>query len=236
MLAFREDYHQEDWPENFLEKWRQQDEENQANLLRLHRFVRDLSVSGKYLEIGSGPSPIGIFSASLKFRDITLSDFSRSNINYLKRWKDGKVLHPNILHLLKYIAKLESKDDLYIENEARCAVKDIKFSDLLKNDIVSDDNQFAAISMNFVLLCACKTKADVQMALKNIYNKIISGGRLFDFGALNAPEYDVGEKKFSHFDIDLEEIVKIARNVGFNVLNYEEIHTEKNCYCLIASK
>ncbi|CAD5113078.1 unnamed protein product [Dimorphilus gyrociliatus] len=236
MLAFREDYNDKEWPDNFINNWRKPDEENHSNLLHLHEFVKGLTIKGKYLEIGSGPSPIGIFSASTKFDDITLSDFSVANIDRLKKWKSGGNLS-NIMTLIEYVAKLEGRDVNQLMTISLSRVKNIRHADLLNDEILpKDDNKYSAISMNFVLLCACKTKEDLFKAFTKLYNKLTPGGRLFDFGALNTNNYNVGGRLFSHCEIDLETLVVLAERAGFKVLKQEKLNMNTPCYCIVASR
>ncbi|CAD5126855.1 unnamed protein product [Dimorphilus gyrociliatus] len=235
MTSFREDYNNEEWPENFINNWRQPDIENFANLFQLHRFIKSLTKSGKYLEIGSGPSPIGIFSASIKFDDITLSDFSDVNIDCLKKWKTVDDLD-NIRTLVQYVSALEGRDINEMNENALKSVKKISQSDLLNHQIIpNDDSKYDVISMNFVLLSACKTEEDLMKSLKNVYNKLNPGGVLYDYGAVKQQNYQVGEKTFAHYCIDSDKLVNIVEEVGFKVSSYGKFVMSVPTYFFIAS-
>ncbi|KAL3871351.1 hypothetical protein ACJMK2_039358 [Sinanodonta woodiana] len=220
----------------------------------LSEAFRSGAISGVHLlDIGTGPMPHTAFCAAPWFEEITLSDVSQKNIEFLQKWKDGKINHMG--PVLEYLVKLD-KSSSSVEkrqDELRQKTKHIVKCDVTKeNPVVStpvDGIVFDAITSSLCLEIACLTLDDYAKSVGYMRNLLKPDGHLVLVGVLEDTFYTVGEYRFINLPIKKDELREIWQKEGFEILSLKDFNETcsspkygndnsdfKNAFVMVAKK
>ncbi|KAK3593396.1 hypothetical protein CHS0354_021971 [Potamilus streckersoni] len=217
----------------------------------LHEAFKSGGITGKkLLDVGTGPIPNNVFCAAPWFEEITLSDFSKKNLDFLQKWRDGAVNHMG--PVFEYIMRLDKSGSFKErQDEIRRKIKNIVFCDVTEpNPVAStsvDGVIFDAITSSNCLEAASNTLDGYANCVRNIASLLKPGGYLVLEGSLEMTFYRYGELKFQSNPINKDQLQDIIQNEGFEilslqVLNYtprpeETYYTDcKNEFAMVAKK
>ncbi|KAL3871342.1 hypothetical protein ACJMK2_039349 [Sinanodonta woodiana] len=180
------------------------------------------------LDVGTGPIPNMAFCAAPWFQEITLSDFSPNNREFLRKWKDGEINHMG--PVFEYIMRLDKSGSMEERQDLlRKKVRNIVFCDITQPNptasTVVDGVTFDAITCSNCLEVASFTLDDYAKSVRNICTLLKPGGYFVLEGCLEISFYRLGDKLYECYPIkknDLQDIVQKAglEIISMKVLNY----------------
>ncbi|KAK3593404.1 hypothetical protein CHS0354_021983 [Potamilus streckersoni] len=195
----------------------------------LHEAFKSGAISGVHvLDIGTGPMPHTAFCAAPWFEEITLSDFSQKNLEFLQKWKNREIDHMG--PVLEYLVKLETSSSSVEkrQEELRRKIKHIVRCDVAQsNPIVStpvDGIIFDAITSSFCLDVASVTLEDYVKSIRNISNLLKPGGLIILVGVLEETFYKVGELTFKSLYIRKDDLKVIWQKEGFEIITLKDFN------------
>ncbi|KAL3871349.1 hypothetical protein ACJMK2_039356 [Sinanodonta woodiana] len=211
-------------------------------------------ISGmKLLDIGTGPVLHTAFCAAPWFEEITLSDFDQNNLDFLQKWKDGKISHmgPVFAYLSETNEKGMEVDKR--QDELRRKIQHIVHSDVtLPNPLVStpvDGVVFDAITSSLCLEAASITIEDYVKTVRNLSSLLKPGGHLVITGVLEETFYRIGDVRFKCTYISKDQVQDIYQKEGFEIVRLKDLKETcsspkylgeysdyQNAYVMIAKK
>ncbi|KAK3593398.1 hypothetical protein CHS0354_021973 [Potamilus streckersoni] len=189
----------------------------------LHETFRSGDITGKrLLDIGTGPIPNMAFCAAPWFEEITLSDFSQRNLEFLHKWRDGKINHMD--RIFEYLTQLDNSGPMKErQDELKRKIRNIVFCDVTEPNptasTVVDGVLFDAITSSNCLEIASNTLDDIAKSVKNVSRLLKPGGHLILEGSLQMTFYRYGEFRFECYPITKNELQDIIQKEGFAILD-----------------
>ncbi|KAK3593405.1 hypothetical protein CHS0354_021984 [Potamilus streckersoni] len=206
----------------------------------------------RLLDIGTGPMPHTAFCAAPWFEEITLSDFSQKNLEFLQKWKDGKINHMG--PVCEYLVQIDPASSFEKrQDELKRKVKNIVKCDVTQsNPMVSapvDGVVFDAITSSLCLEAASITLEDYAKSVRNLSGLLKCGGHLVLVGVLEETFYRVGDFRFKCTYITKDQLQDIYQKEGFEIISLKDLnetysaHMEeydysdfKNAFVMVARK
>ncbi|KAL3871282.1 hypothetical protein ACJMK2_039289 [Sinanodonta woodiana] len=212
----------------------------------IHEAFNEGNITGKtLLDVGTGPIPNMAFCAAPWFEEITLSDFSLNNREFLRKWKDGEIDH--MRPVFEYIMQLDKSGSMEERQDLlRRKIRNIVFCDITQPNptasTVVDGVIFDAITSSNCLEIASFTPEDYAKSVRNIGTLLKPGGCFVLEGCLEMSFYRIGELLYECYPINKNQIQDIFQKEGFeiismNVLNYTprpEEHYYSDCNSVFA--
>ncbi|KAK3593394.1 hypothetical protein CHS0354_021968 [Potamilus streckersoni] len=216
-------------------------------------FKSGAITGAKLLDIGTGPTPHTTFCAAPWFDEITLSDFSQKNLEFLQKWKNGEVSHMG--PIFEYLAQLDNTRSCVEErlDELRKKTKNVVHCDVTQSNPVSstpvDGVVFDAITSSLCLEVASTTLEDYVKSVRNLSALLKPGGHLVLSGVLECTFYRVGNVKFKNIHITKDQLQDIYKKEGFEILSLKDLNENyaphmdetyysdfKNAFFMVAKK
>ncbi|KAK3593399.1 hypothetical protein CHS0354_021974 [Potamilus streckersoni] len=194
----------------------------------LHEAFSKGNITGtKLLDVGTGPIPNTVFCAAPWFEDITLSDFSQKNLEFLRKWRDGKINHMG--PVFEYILQLDKSGSMEErQDELRKKIGNIVFCDITEpNPVAStavDGVIFDAITCSNCLEVASFTLDDIAKSVRNLRTLLKPGGHFVLEGCLEMSFYRVGELLYECYPINTNQLEDIFKKEGFEILNLQVLN------------
>ncbi|KAK3593401.1 hypothetical protein CHS0354_021980 [Potamilus streckersoni] len=191
-------------------------------------FKSGTIVGAQILDIGTGPIPHTAFCAAPWFEEITLSDFSQKNLDFLQKWKNGEINHMDpILNYLVQVDKSSSTVEKR-QDELKRKIKNIVKCDVTQpNPVVStpvDGVVFDAITSSLCLESASVTLDDYEKSVQNLSGLLKPGGHLVLVGVLEETFYRVGDFRFKCAYIRKDQLQDIWEKEGFEILSLKDFN------------
>ncbi|KAL3871345.1 hypothetical protein ACJMK2_039352 [Sinanodonta woodiana] len=219
----------------------------------LYEAFKSGNITGKkLLDVGTGPIPNMAFCAAPWFEEITLSDFSQKNLEFLRKWKDGEINHMG--PVFEYLLNLDKSSSIEErQDELRRKIKNIVFCDVTKpNPVAStvvDGDLFDAITCSNCLEVASITLDEYAKSVRNLSSLLKPGGHLVLEGALEQTFYRVGDFSFKCTPINEDQLRDIFQKEGFEILSLQDLNENytphkdesnysdfKNAFAMVAKK
>lgn len=168
------------------------------------------------LDIGSGPSPITVMSASRFINDITMSDFVDENCQELEKWVNRKEGAHDFGYMFKYVAKLENqKNHLVLEARVRAAIQRVIHGDVLKsNPIAPYKCCFDVLTCSITMEYASADLRSYRRSFRNISSLLNPGGFLLMTSCFGNTYYYVGEERFHALPVTRPIVESALRGAG----------------------
>lgn len=195
-----------------------------AEILGFLNYAFDLIPEGMLmLEFGGGPTIYQLISAAKKVKEIYFSDYLESNLQVVRKWKNGIEGPFSWDPYIEYVLKLENKSKvspLDIKRRAnllRNKITKFIYCDAFKKDPlgVKYRDYFDVVSANFTPESISKNKQEWKEAMKNMCTLIKSGGFLVMCALEKAKYWQLGNRKFSAASIDGKDIRDLLSSIGF---------------------
>lgn len=218
-------------------------------LQQFHDIFSEGTFKGEQLlDIGTGPVVHPIVTASKWFDKIYLSDYSKSNIEFLEKWRRGESLHMKFL--MESIAQNEEQSVSWesLNKQVLDKVQAVVECDVNKPNPLSgtvlEDAIFDVVTSCLCLQVAALTIEDYEKALRNISTLLKPGGHLAVVDFLDQTYYEVGAKKFQALSLTVEELQRAIKDSGYVIerwntwsfsLDYE-VGNGNTLYSMVAKK
>lgn len=215
----------------------------------------DTFVDGKLrgeqlLDIGTGPVVHSVVTASRWFDKIYLSDVSRSNVEFLQKWRQGDKESAYMKTIMEHYAQKEAESVSWETLNRRVSgkVRDAVECDVNKinplSETVLEESKFDVITCCLCLQVATLTRESFSKALKNISALLKPGGHLVIVDVLDQTFYALGEKKFQALCLTMEELQNAIQTSGYTIVRLNTTTcnvgpTYSNgitMYCVVAEK
>lgn len=219
----------------------------------LNEAFKSGEITGKkLLDVGTGPIPNMAFCAAPWFEEITLSDFTQKNLQFLQKWRVGEINHMG--PVFEYLLQLDKSGSMEErQEELRRKIRNIVFCDVTApNPVAStavDGVIFDAITCSNCLEVASITLDNYAKSVRNLSSLLRPGGHLVLEGALEQTFYRVGELRFECTPINENQLRDIFQKEGFEILSLQDLnenyspHKEesnysdfKNAFAMVAKK
>ncbi|CAN8022387.1 unnamed protein product [Ixodes persulcatus] len=189
-----------------------------------HLFLSDLVQGTTLLEVGSGPSVNFACLASIRFKDIVLSDLVEDSRLEIKKWLSNSADAIDWTPRAQQIAALEGFSNINegateIAERTRRAIRKVVPCDILTPGVLPEEDRE---TFDVVLSCNCLegSTADhesFQRALFNMAALVKPGGLLVLAGVGGISAYDVGRESFPMVDLTDDVIKQAMSNAGLQV-------------------
>ncbi|KAL3871347.1 hypothetical protein ACJMK2_039354 [Sinanodonta woodiana] len=191
-------------------------------------FKSGAITGARILDIGTGPMPHTAFCAAPWFEEITLSDFSQKNLDFLNKWKDGEINHMG--PIFKYLVQVD-KSSSSVEkrqDELKRKIQNIVKCDVTQPNPVLctpvDGVVYDAITSSLCLESASVTLDDYAKSVQNISSLLKPGGHLVLVGVLDETFYTVGEFRFKSTCISKDQLQDIWQKEWFKILSLKDFN------------
>lgn len=208
--------------------------ENKSILNWYHKVYTEIKKKDlKLLEIGGGPTVYQFISAVNKVKEITFTDYSKENLDEIKKWKilDSKAF--NWDEFVKHVIKLENKNHTEIMKRLESIRKKIK--NIYKVDLNTTDKRFIGkndiVQANFCPESATDDITEYKTMLRNIYLYLRGGGTLLMTALEGAIVYKNGPKYFPAIYLDEKLIEQYLHEAGFSEIIIEKTLADNPSEC-----
>lgn len=229
------------------------------NLLRETKWIldqfHDTFVDGKLkgeqlLDLGSGPVVYPVVTASRWFDKIYLSDFYRSNVKFLQKWRQGEKESVYMKSIMEHFAQKEEDSVSWEALNKRVSEKvkgivecDVNTPNPISGTVI-EEFKFDVITCSLCLQVATLTFESFGKALKNISTLLKPGGHIVIVDVLDQTFYGLGENKFQALCLTMEELQSTIQSSGYTILGINTTTSNVDptysngitMYCVVAKK
>ncbi|KAI9561751.1 hypothetical protein GHT06_012712 [Daphnia sinensis] len=211
---------------------------NEFCLRNLHQFFKQAEpnknaegTAKKVLEVGSGPVPIYVISASQWTNWIVCSDFLEQNRQKLNEWLSaGGKADETWLSYARYVAQLEfenadQESAFLVLERARRSIRSILPCDVLQSDplLGKADTLFDVIISVFCLECAASSAGEYRNTIANVVRLLRPSGHLIMMGGLEGEYYFICDRKIPRIKLTRDMIDSALEAAGCRIVTWEEL-------------
>ncbi|XP_046642226.1 nicotinamide N-methyltransferase-like [Daphnia pulicaria] len=229
-------YQEEFQPDYYINRYYSGiDAGNEFCLKNLHQFFEQECGENKnrkkVLEVGSGPVPLYVMSASRWSNSIVCSDFLQQNREKLTQWlSDGREADEIWSSYALYVAQLESesadKESAFLVlDRVRHSVRCVIPCDVLQSDPIlgHTESPFDIIISVFCLECAVSSPKEYPSTVSNVVRLLNPSGHLIMMGGLEGEHYFIRDRKIPRIKLTREMINLALQNAGCEIVTWHEL-------------
>lgn len=187
------------------------------------------------LGIGTGPVVKDVITASQWFDEIFLTDISKDNVAFLRKWMAGDSEATEAMeYQMNLFALKEGKGTSWkVKNEqVRARVIDAIVLDMNKPEMLKGTT-LNGVLVDLVITClavcvSSSTIDDYIKVIKNISDMLKPGGHFVILDVMDQTSYTVGDKTYSLLHTTEDEIKNAFQQNGFEIEHFET-HDLGNC-------
>ncbi|XP_073513498.1 indolethylamine N-methyltransferase-like [Phyllobates terribilis] len=193
---------------------------------QLHKELSEGHIKGKTLvQLTRDPVLYKLFVCCDYFEEITVLEIRKEYSLELRKWMNKESGALDWSHASKYACELEGKSKCWREKEEelRAKVKRILDCDITADPLVAPEvlPQADCLLCIWALDTLSKDHEDFRNNLRKMAALLKTGGHMAFFGAINAKQYNVGEKTYPVLGYDEEFLRRALEDVGFVIESLE---------------
>ena len=184
------------------------------------------SQSAKLLEFGGGPVIYSLISAAPYVASIVHSDYSESNLQEVRWWKDKSVQAHNWIPYFHYVLQelegIGTESTLRREEDLRAKLSHIVKCDVTRNDVLETTEfpmeSFDVISSCFCLEAVANTSAQYAVFIERLSRYLKPGGYILSLVSVEESWYKYGANRLTHLYITTEDVRAAYEKANLKVL------------------
>ena len=184
------------------------------------------SQSAKLLEFGGGPVIYSLISAAPYVASIVHSDYSESNLQEVRWWKDKSVQAHNWMPYFHYVLQelegVGTESAPRREEDLRAKLSQVVKCDVTRNDVL-ETTEFAMESFDVISSCFCmeavaNTSAQYAEFIERLTRYLKPGGYILSLVSVEESWYKYGENRLTHLYITTEDVRAAYEKANLKVL------------------
>lgn len=209
--------------------------ENAFLLNFFHRAYEHTPSDSRLLEFGGGPTIYQLISAAMRIKEIVFADYLAVNRREVKLWIDQNKTALNWDTYLRYVLRLNSKEDDQINLGRLNETVTSKITEVIECDAYLPnvlgsrfDNKFDIVSSNFCLECIDGSEENFVTFIEKISGLIEKKGKLVLTMLKNSYSYQINEMEFPAFPINEDFIHSLLKRMDFSEIELCRREAEQN--------